>query len=112
MEVLSTLVNKDGVDAFAGMSLTRGSAVLDFGSFPGSNEASVTVTGQAGILSTHIPHAEIQALATSDHTTNDHAYAALFIQLICGVPTDATGFTIFARSLEKMQGTYNIQWNY
>ena len=115
MEVLSPLLNGNGDDAFAGgggAGLTRGTGVLDFGSFPGSNEATLTVTGQSAILSTDVPHAEIQAAATSDHTINDHAYAALFITLVCDVPVDATGFNILARSLEKMQGTYNVQWNY
>ena len=29
-----------------------GQSEIDFGAFPGSNEASVTVTGQTGILNT------------------------------------------------------------
>lgn len=46
---------------------------LDFGAFPGSNEASVAVTGQTGI--TGLSSAEAWIMAddtTADHTASDH----------------------------------------
>ena len=87
----------------------KGSAVVDFGAFGGSNEASVAIS-DAAILAGSLCDAWIVAKSTSDHTVNDHTYAALFIALTCGVPTASTGFTIYARSTEKMQGTFNIEW--
>ena len=35
----------------------QGTALLDFGAYPGSTEATVTVTGQAGILTTSLAEA-------------------------------------------------------
>lgn len=87
-----------------------GETTIDFGAFPGSNEASVTVIGQAGILTGSQVDAWIVAKATSDHTTNDHAYAGSLMGITCGAPTAGVGFTIYARSPHKMQGTFTVQW--
>jgi len=87
-----------------------GSGVIDFGAFPGSNEATLVITGESSILSGSRTDAWIVATATSDHTINDHAYAKCLVQLSTGTVVAGTGFTINARCLEKMQGTFNIQW--
>lgn len=90
--------------------MATGSAVIDFGAYPGSNEASVTVTGQSTILSTTNVEAWLMAEPATGHTINDATYAALLIALTCGAPTAATGFTIYARSAEKMQGQFKVRW--
>jgi hypothetical protein len=90
--------------------MATGTAVIDFGSYPGSNEASVVVTGQSSILATTHVEAWMMAEASSDHTVNDASYAALLTSLSCGIPTAATGFTIYARSTEKLQGTFKVRW--
>lgn len=93
-----------------GSTITSGTAVIDFGAFPGSNEASIAVTGQTSILAGSEVDARIAATATGDHTANDHAYAAAMVGVSVGSIVAGTGFTIFGRSVEKMQGTFNIQW--
>jgi hypothetical protein len=93
------------------MAAGIGSAVIDFGTFPGSNEASVIVTGQTDITAASKAEAYIMAdSTTTDHTASDHRYAAVFMGLTCGTPTAATGFTISARSTEKLTGSFEIQW--
>jgi len=88
-----------------------GQSEIDFGAFPGNNEASVTVTGQTGILNTSSVEAFIMADdTTTDHTASDHKYLSVFIGLTCSTPVTATGFTIYARSLEKLQGKFKIRW--
>ena len=47
---------------------------------------------------------------TADHTASDHRYFPLFAALSCGTPTAATGFTIYGRSTERMQGTFQVRW--
>ena len=90
---------------------TIGTTIINFGSFPGSNEASVTITGQTNILSTSSVEAWIMADdTTSDHSAKDHRYLATLIGLTCGTPTTGSGFTIYATSLEKIQGTFTIRW--
>lgn len=93
------------------MANATGTATIDFGTAPGSNEASVAVTGQAAILSTSKADAFVMADDTStDHTASDHRYFETFASLSCGTPTDATGFTIYARSHQKLTGTWTIRW--
>jgi len=93
------------------MATGQGTATIDFGASPGSNEASIAVTGQSSILATSKVEAYIMADdTTADKTASDHQYAACFINLTCGTPTASTGFTIYGRSTEKMQGTFALRW--
>ena len=93
------------------MSSGTGTATIDFGAHPGSNEASVTVTGQAAILATSKAEAFGMGDDTSlDHTAGDHRYLQTFAALSCGTPTAATGFTIYARSHEKLTGRFSLRW--
>jgi hypothetical protein len=93
------------------MSSATGTATLNFGAHPGSNEASVAVTGQTGILATSKADAFVMADDTSsDHTADDHRYFEVLASLSCGTPTAGVGFTIHARSLEKLSGTWTVRW--
>lgn len=87
-----------------------GEAVIDFGAFPGTSEVQVSVTGQTGILTTSKAEAWVSAVATSDHTINDHAYVSQLIGLSCSAPVAGVGFTIYARCMDNLQGTFNINW--
>lgn len=93
------------------MAGSVGTATIDFGSYPGSNEASIAVTGQADITSNSKAEAFLMGDdSTSDHTASDHRYAGCFINLTCGDPSAGIGFTIYGRSTEKMQGTFKVRW--
>ena len=93
------------------MANGQGTAVVDFGPFPGSNEAQVTVTGQTGISATSKAEAYVMGDdTTSDHTASDHRYLTCFAGFTCGTPNAGTGFIIYARSTERMQGTFQIRW--
>lgn len=91
--------------------MATGAAILNFGAHPGSNEASVAVTGQSAISATSKVEAWIMADdTTGDHTASDHRYLATLSGLTCGTPTAATGFTIYARSTEKLTGQWAVRW--
>ena len=93
------------------MASGQGTAVLDFGSFPGSNEASIAVPGQAAIGAASKAEAFVMADdTTDDHTASDHRYFAALVGLTCGTPVAGVGFTIYARSTEKLQGTFALRW--
>lgn len=93
------------------MASATGTATIDFGSFPGTSETSVAVTGQGTIGATSKAEAFIMGDdTTADHTAADHKYAAALIGLTCGTPVANTGFTIYARCLDKMQGTFALRW--
>lgn len=93
------------------MATGQGSATLDFGAWPGANEASVAVTGQASIGVTSKAEAYIMGDDTSGaHTAADHRYFSSLVGLTCGTPTAATGFTIYAYTPQKLMGTYAVRW--
>lgn len=93
------------------MATGQGTATIDFGAAPGLNEASIAVTGQAGISATSKAEAYVMADdTTADHTASDHRYFTLFTELTCGTPVAGTGFTIYGNSNEKMQGTFALRW--
>lgn len=87
-----------------------GTATLDFGSFPGSNEASVTITGLTGITTTSKVESWLMEDTTTDHTANDHRYFALFSSLSSSIPINDTGFTITAVCSYKLTGTFKVRY--
>lgn len=121
--VTDTLGNSQGIQGVPGTPGTNGTngtnagntgnAIVNFGSFPGSNTTSVVVTGQSTILSTSAVQAFLMTDATSDHTASDHQYAASLISLSCGTIVPGVGFTINATCLDTMQGTFECRfvWN-
>lgn len=100
-----------GRDGTSGSS-NVGSGEIDFGAFPGANEASVAITGQASIVAGSKITITPAAVATSDHTLNDNAYAAMLTALTPGTITAATGFIVYARSEQKMQGKLPFNWSW
>ena len=88
-----------------------GTATLDFGSFPGTSEASVVISGLTAISATSKASAFIMADDTSSsNVAEDHRYIPLFLALTCGTPIAATGFTIYGRASFDMQGTYSVRY--
>lgn len=121
VQVWSTTLNKivywNGtiwtVGPTGGGSVVQGSGtvVLDFGT--GSNEASVVVGSQTGILSTAKVNLGVNADSTSgNHTASDHKWFLQFCSLTASTPVNATGFTIYARSVHKLVGTWVVQYNW
>jgi hypothetical protein len=89
------------------MSAT-GTAIINFGT--GANSTSVAVTGQSAIVSGSNVEAFFMYDTTSDHTANDHLYASGLMDLVCGNVVAGTGFTIYAASQQKIQGTFQVRW--
>lgn len=71
----------------------QGTATLDFGAFPGKSDASVAVTGQAGIVAGSLVEAWIRPVASADHTADEHMLETL--KVFAGNIVAATGFTIY-----------------
>ena len=93
------------------MATGQGTVTLDFGVFPGSNEASVAVTGLTTISGTSKAEAYFMADDTATgHTAADHRYAATLMALTCGTPSAGVGFTIYARSEHKHQGQFSVRY--
>ena len=85
-----------------------GTATIDFGA--GGNEAQVDVAVPE-ILATSKVESWVMGDDTSvDHTAADHRYFPVFASLTCGTPTASVGFTIYARSTEKLTGTWTLRY--
>lgn len=86
-----------------------GQATINFGTWPGSTNASATVTGQAAITGTSLVEAWIFPATTADHNPDEHWVEDLTIA--AGNIVAGTGFTIYAMCNKgRAHGLYNIAW--
>jgi len=70
-----------------------GTSEVDFGAFPGKSDTSVAITGQAAIVAGSLVEAWIRAVASTDHTADEHLVENL--KVIAGTIVAGTGFTIY-----------------
>ena len=87
-----------------------GTATIDFGAWPGSNEASVAVIGQSTIGAAAYTAAFPMAEASGTHTVSDAAYAAMWMALTADAATAGVGFTVRARTTYTFTGTFVVRW--
>lgn len=87
-----------------------GSTTIDWGVFPGSNEASVVVTGQTEISADAHIEAWYMSEVLGSKTANDHSYMSTLSSLACGNIVAGDSFTIYGRSTEKLQGSFTVHW--
>lgn len=85
-----------------------GTSILNFGSTPGTNVVTTTVTGQAAIASGSFVEAWIMMEATAEHNAYEHGIAP--IKLACGNIVAATGFDIVASTEWRLDGTFSVKW--
>lgn len=95
----------------------QGTAVLNFGAFPGASDAAVVVTGQTGIVAGSLVEAWMRPVATADHSVDEHLVETL--KVIAGNIVAATGFTIYGFNTSQLsshgQGTrlygqWTVSW--
>lgn len=114
-----------GVDAVGNVvriaaSGASGSTTVNFGAFPGASDASVAVTGQAGIVAGSTVNAWMRPLATADHTADEHIYES--IKIVAGNIVAGTGFTIYALNTSgiseptgkgtRLYGLFTVSWSW
>jgi hypothetical protein len=88
----------------------QGTATLDFGASP-AEEASVVVTGQAGIIAGSHAEAFFMQETTADNGADEHAEAAALCPLVCSDIVPGTGFTIRAHPLAMLGiGQFSVRW--
>jgi hypothetical protein len=120
--VTDTLGNSQGIQGIPGTPGTNGTngtnagntgnAIVNFGAFPGSNTASVVVTGQSTILATSNVQAFFMADTTSDHNAQDHQFADLVVELTVGTIVPGVGFTINATCADLVIGTFETRFTW
>lgn len=85
-----------------GVAGSGGSGVnaVNFGVSPGSSDAFTVVTGQSGILATSVLSARVVALATADHSGDEHwVDPPIFV---AGDIVPGVGFTIYGSVLSSV----------
>ena len=83
-----------------GSGSNAGIIEVDFGSFPGASDASATVTGQTGITTGSVLQAWIYALATPEHSADEHRIET--ISANAGDIVAATGFTVWVQNTSQL----------
>ncbi len=107
----STAVTMASLADSSGITRGSGFVTVDFGA--GSTEASVVVTGQSGILANSQVFLTVPADAVSaSHSANDHKYFLQLCSLTNDTPTVNSGFTIYARSVHKLTGTWTVSFSW
>lgn len=92
----------------SGAAATYGTVDIDFGSTPGTNVVTVTVTGQTGVLTTSNLQAWVMAEASTNHNAYEHMIVPL--RLTCGNIVAGTGFDIVAVSDLRLTGIFKCRW--
>jgi hypothetical protein len=91
----------------------QGTTLLNFGAFPGAQQASVAVTGQTGILSTSLVEAWLYPVATADHSVDEQILDSSVICITAATIVAGTGFTIYGQldnTQSNLYGNYNVAW--
>jgi len=91
------------------MATGQGTVTINFGAFPGSNQASVTFVDAAIGAASKVEPFVMANSTTSDHTANDHIYLQLFAAF-SGLPTAGVGGTIYGVAPNKMIGTFKLNY--
>ncbi len=103
----------DGTNTSWTNVLNTGTAIIDFGAYPGTTEASIAITGLTNILSTSVVILDVLADATSiDHTASDHRYFKTYACLTYSTPVTGTGFTIYSNANQPVQGKWTIRYSW
>lgn len=92
----------------------QGTAVVDFGAFPGTDVATVAVTGQSALLAGSRVDAWLVADVTAEHSEDEHSMLKDVVEVTVARSSmvAGTGFTIRATCNDKsrMWGRLNVDW--
>lgn len=95
------------------MAIGQGTATIDFGAAPGTNTATVTITGQAGITAPSYVEAWFMGNdSTADHNAYEHKHVLpQKVKLSVDNIVAGTGFDITATALElRLNGTIKCRF--
>ena len=77
-----------------------GTAVVNFGAFPGTSDTTATITGQATILAASLVEAWVIPTPTADHTNDEHWCET--IRVMAGNVSAGVGFTVYAWNTSQL----------
>jgi hypothetical protein len=88
----------------------KGTAIISFGSAPGTNVVTTIVTGQTGILSTSLVQAFMMDGHTADHNITEHILVSTGVIFNCNTIVPGVGFTITAVTQLRLTGQFLVNW--
>lgn len=80
--------------------MPSGTALVDFGAFPGASDASLAITGKTDILGTSRVEAWILPADTADHTADEHLVETISVK--AHSPVAGVGFTISMQNTNQL----------
>jgi hypothetical protein len=87
----------------------QGHTTVDFGVFPGTAEARVTITGETGIVAASDVEAWIRCEASADHSADEHAIEDFDVH--AQDISAGSGFLITVRPrVGRAYGVFNVSW--
>src|SRR5437762_8832627 len=98
----------------------QGTGLLNFGAFPGKQNATLAITGQASILAGSLVEAWIYPVATTEHSSDEQMIES--IQVVARDVVAGTGFTIYGFctqplphseyvvTAQNLYGNFNVAW--
>lgn len=87
----------------------KGVTTIDFGAHPGSDVATVQVTGQTAVAAGAVVDAWLLAKETADHSIDEHVIDGPTI--LAGSVTAGVGFTIHGLALNgNLTGAWSVAW--
>ena len=90
------------------MATGQGAVTINFGAFPGSQEASVAFADVAIGATSKVEAYVMADGTTADHGVNDHRYMPLFAAFTA-LPTAGVGGTIHGRA-PGLQGQWQLRY--
>jgi hypothetical protein len=89
-----------------------GLAEIDFGAFPGSDTASLAITGQDDIEATASVTVSIVYDPTDDHSADEHLVDPP--RVVAGTIVAGTGFTIYGNTTSNtfVYGKWTLAWRW
>jgi hypothetical protein len=91
------------------MATGSGTVTIDFGAFPGSQEASVAFTDATIGAASKVEAFVMADGAAGTHTENDHRYLERLASFT-GSASAGVGGTIYGRALQKLIGLYQLRY--
>lgn len=112
--VISELQSGDtinGASGGSGTTILKGTSIIDFGSAPGTNFITSTISGISNISSSSVVMLQISYIDnTSSHNYYEHLIASKYIQLGSNNIVTNTSFDISAFTELRLTGTFTIRY--
>ena len=91
------------------MAFGSGSVTINFGAFPGTQEASIPFTDATISAGSKVEAFIMASDFVGNHTANDHKYLPLLASFT-GEPIAGVGGTIYGRALQLLIGEFKLRY--